>query len=265
MRTQLILDAGRGDSFVLLCLSLVALKRCFANHVQRLQLPHHLSRSPGDVCLPPSVWQSNLCPAGCLLKAEQPNSIALTLSAVSFLQSQWQSWKVSSWNFSPGFFMCHRSLAAEISHFWERQSPSCLTGENRNILPGLLLSSQWQVNQTEAALPKLLLHKSGLFRQYCKWQLPMQQLPDIPISQENIPETEIPEQSLFSFHTLCYFSWKSGISRKFWVFSQMISNSTAVQNLLSHTGLDVCNACYAQGRSPCNCLHSKPGKKVTLD
>lgn len=109
MRTQLILDAGRGDSFVLLCLSLAALKRCFANHVQRLQLPHHLSRSPGDVCLPPSVWQSNLCPAGCLLKAEQPNSIALTLSAGSFLQSQWQSWKVSSWNFSPGFFMCHRS------------------------------------------------------------------------------------------------------------------------------------------------------------
>lgn len=104
MRTQLILDAGRGDSFVLLCLSLAALKRCFANHVQRLQLPHHLSRSPGDVCLPPSMWQSNLCPAGCLLKAEQPNSIALTLSAVSFLQSQWQSWKVSSWNFSPGFF-----------------------------------------------------------------------------------------------------------------------------------------------------------------
>lgn len=84
MRIQLILDAGRGDSFVLLCLSLAALKRCFANHVQRLQLPHHLSRSPGDVCLPPSVWQSNLCPAGCLLKAEQPHSIPLTLSAVKF-------------------------------------------------------------------------------------------------------------------------------------------------------------------------------------
>lgn len=190
-----------GDSFVLLCLSSAALKRCFANHVQRLQLPHHLSRSPGNVCLPPSVWQSNLCPEGCLLKAEQPSSIPLTLSVVSFLQSQWQSCKVSSLNFTPGF-MCHRSLAAEISHFW--QSSSCLTGENRNTLPGLLLSSQWQVNQTEAALPKLLLHKTRLFWQYCKGQLPMQQLPDIPMSQENIPEMEIPKQNLFCFNTLLF-------------------------------------------------------------
>lgn len=190
------------DSFVLLCLSLAALKRCFANHIQRLQLPHHLSRSPGNVCLPPSVWQSNLCPAGCLLKAEQPNSIPLTLSAVSFLQSQRQSCKVSSLNFSPGF-MCHRSLAAEISHFWERQSPSCLTGENRNILPGLLLSSQWQVNQTEAALPKMLLHKSGLFWQYCTRQLCVQQLPHIPMPRRTFQRWRF-QSSLFSFYTLLF-------------------------------------------------------------
>lgn len=82
-----------------------------------------------------------------------PNSFSSQFSAKPMAQLQSQFI-----DFSPGF-MCHRSLAAEISHFWERQSLSCLTGENKNILPGLLLSSQWQANQTEAALPKLLLHK----------------------------------------------------------------------------------------------------------
>lgn len=111
-----------GDSFVLLCLSLAALKRCFANHVQRLQLPHHLSRSPGNMCLPPSVWQSNLCPAGCLLKAEQPNPIPLTLSAVSFLQSQWQSCKVSS--LTSLLVLC-------VTGPWQLKSPTSGKGKAR--------------------------------------------------------------------------------------------------------------------------------------
>lgn len=190
-----------GDSFVLLCLSLAALKRCFANHVQRLQLPHHLSRSPGNVCLPPSVWQSNLCPAGCLLKAEQPNSLPpnsfssqFSAKPVAELQSQFI-------DFSPGF-MCHRTL-------WQLKS---LTSGKGKAHPASEEKTGMYF-QGSSYLPSGRQIKQKLPYPNCfctKWTLlavlqktaPHAATSRHPMSQENTSEMEITEKSLFSFYTL---------------------------------------------------------------
>lgn len=143
-----------GDSFVLLCLSLAALKRCFANQVQRLQLPHHLSRSPGN-CLPATISVTKQF-MSCRVSAESrtaqlhsPNSFSSQLPAKPVAELQSQFIELLSW-----FYV--------VTGPWQLKSLTSgkgkAKGENRDILPGFLLSSQWQVNQTEAALAKLLLH-----------------------------------------------------------------------------------------------------------
>lgn len=98
MRIWVILDAGKGIYLFLYCLLLVALIRCFANHVQRAQLQHHLSQSEATFAshhyngktiyvLQAVYWKQNK-----IFKLHFP----YPLKAISFHQSKWQNWKVSS-------------------------------------------------------------------------------------------------------------------------------------------------------------------------
>lgn len=99
MRIWVILDAGKGIYLFLYCLLLVALIRCFANHVQRAQLQHHLSQSLRQR-LPPTIimaQQFMCCRLSTESRTKYSNSIFLTpFKAIGFHQSKWQNWKVSS-------------------------------------------------------------------------------------------------------------------------------------------------------------------------
>lgn len=156
--------------------------------------------------------------------------------------------------------MCHKSLAAEISHLWQRQSSSCLTGENRNILPGLLLSSQWQVNQTEAALPKLLLHRSGLSWQYCKRQLPMQQLQTSPCPRRTFQRWRFQSRVYFAFILSAISVGKVALAESS-ECSPTHSGTEEQCKICCNTDLHTHSA-TAQGQPPWTCLHSKPGKQI---
>lgn len=128
-----------GDSFALLCLSLAALKGVL------------LTTYKGCNChiICPGPQATSACHHPCdkaiyVLKGAE--SRAAQLHSLNSFCSQFSPKPMAEW-LSQFIELLSWFYVPQVPGSWKlsllgKQSPSCLTGENRNLLPGLLLSSQ---------------------------------------------------------------------------------------------------------------------------